>query len=272
MAGLLLVALPLVLIVVLSLCDWTITRTAVPRFVGLANYARMLQDAAFWGSLGRTCLLTGETTLLQLALGVLIAVLLNRDWPGMGLIRALFLAPMMIAPLFVGMIWRLMLSDDFGIVRYLLQLVGVDDPPLWLDDPRVALQTVALVSVWEWTAFVVLFAVAGLQAIPAEIYEAASLDGCGPVRRFRSITLPMLAPTLLAVALFRVIDGFKLFDIIYAMTAGGPGNSTTTMSYFVYQQGITFFDLGYSSTLALTLLGLTALLAWPLLRRADAPA
>ncbi len=232
----------------------------------------MLNDGAFWNSLGRTCLLTVESTALQLAIGVLIAVLFNRNWQGMGIIRALFLAPMMIAPLFVGMIWRLMLSDDFGIMRYLLQIIGIDNPPLWLDDPSMALQTVVMVSVWEWTAFVVLFAVAGLQAIPAEIYEAANLDGCGPIRSFQRITLPMLWPTLAAVALFRVIDGFKLFDIIYAMTAGGPGNSTTTMSYFVYQQGITFFELGYSSALALTMLVLTVVLASPLLRGADAKA
>jgi multiple sugar transport system permease protein len=269
-AGTLLVVLPLLLIVALSLADWKLTRSAWPHFIGLGNYARMLHDAAFWGSLGRTCLLTVESTALQLVLGVGIAVLFNRDWPGMGVVRSLFLAPMMIAPLFVGMIWRLMLSDDFGIVRYVLQSAGIDNAPLWLDDPTIALQTVVLVSVWEWTAFVVLFAVAGLQAIPAEIYEAASLDGCGAWRSFRSMTLPMLLPTLATVALFRVIDGFKLFDIIYAMTAGGPGESTTTMSYFVYQQGIAFFDLGYSSTLALVMLGLTVLLSMPLLRGAEA--
>src|SRR5260370_39612523 len=106
-------------------------------------------------------------------MGVGIAVLFNRDWPGMGLIRSLFLTPMMIAPIFVGMIWRLMLSDDFGIFRYLLLQLGITQPPLWLDDPAVALHAVAMVSAWEWTGFVVLFVLAGLQAIPAELYEAA---------------------------------------------------------------------------------------------------
>lgn len=260
--------MPLLVIIGLSLLDWDLTRAAMPHFAGLGNYARMLRDVAFWSALGRTCLLTAESTVLQLVAGVGIAVLFNRDWPGMGVIRALFLAPMMIAPIFVGMIWRLMLSDDFGIVRYILLLAGIESPPLWLDDPDIALQTVVLVSVWEWTAFVVLFAVAGMQAIPAEIYEAASLDGCGPMRSFRSMTLPMLVPTLLAVTLFRLIDGFKLFDIIYAMTAGGPGASTTTMSYFVYQQGIGYFDLGYASTLVLVMLGLTIVMSMPLLRGA----
>jgi ABC-type sugar transport system permease subunit len=266
--GVVLVVLPLLLILALSLADWNLTQSRLPRFAGLANYLRMARDSQFWGALGRTCLLAVESTILQLGVGVGIAALFNRDWPGMAAIRTLFLAPMMIAPLFVGMIWRLMLSDDFGIVRYLLQLCGVADAPLWLDNPAIALQTVTLVSVWEWSAFVVLFAVAGMQAIPGDLYEAASLDGCGRLRCFAAITLPMLWPTLAAVALFRIIDGFKLFDIIYAMTAGGPGDSTTTLSYFVYQQGIAFFDLGYSSTLALVMLLLTALLAAPLLRGA----
>jgi multiple sugar transport system permease protein len=267
-AWLLLIVLPLLLIVGLSATDWNLSSGRPPRFAGMHNYARMVHDAAFWESLGRTCLLAAESTILQLALGIGIAILFNRNWRGMAAIRALFLMPMMIAPIFVGMIWRLMLSDDFGIVKYLLQVIGLQDAPLWLDDPHIALQTIVLVSAWEWTGFVVLFVVAALQAIPAEIYEAAGLDGCGALRAFVSMTLPLLAPSLATIALFRAIDGFKIFDIIYAMTAGGPGNSTTTMSYFVYQQGIGFFDLAYSSTLALTMLVLTVLLCLPLLRGA----
>ncbi len=214
----------------------------------------------------RTLLLTIESSALQVAAGLGVALLFNRNWPGMGAIRTLFLAPMMIAPLFVGMIWRLMLSDDFGVVRYLFSLAGVSEPPLWLDDPDWALQTVVFVSVWEWTAFAMLFVIAGLQAIPGDVMEAASLDGCGAWQRFRHMTWPLLRPTLLAVALFRVIDGFKLFDIIFAMTAGGPGDATTTLSYFVYQQGLAFFDLGYAATLALVMLGMVAVLTAPLLR------
>lgn len=261
--------LPLVMNLAISLTNWNLTEPQPVQFVGLANYLAMVRDGAFWGSLWNTLLLTVESALLQLVIGVGVAVLFNRNWAGMGLIRALFLAPMMIAPVFVGMIWRLMLSDNFGIVKYVFQLVGVANPPLWLTDPSIALQTMVIVSVWEWTAFVVLFAMAGLQAIPPEVMEAASLDGCGAIRGFFRITLPMLWPTIISVALFRVIDGFKIFDIIYTMTAGGPGTSTTTMSYFVYQRGIQFFQLGYSSTLALVMVVLAFLLAAPLLWRQD---
>ena len=265
MSATVLVALPLLLIISLSLSDWTLTQARLPHWAGLANYRRMLADGAFWSSLSTTLVLTVESTAVQLVLGIGIALLFNRSWPGMGLIRSLFMAPMMIAPLFVGMIWRLMLSDDFGIVRYALQKLGVD-APLWLDDPHWALQTICMVSVWEWTAFVVLFITAALQALPAEVFEAAAIDGAGRLRVVFAIVLPLLRPAILAVVLFRAIDGFKLFDIVYAMTAGGPGDATTTMAYFVYQQGIVFFDLGYSATLALVMLLLAAILSAPLLR------
>jgi ABC-type sugar transport system permease subunit len=260
------VGLPLAGLVALSLCDWVLTRARTPGFAGLANYARMAGDGAFWSSLGTTLWFTAESTALQLVLGVAIALLLNRPWRGIGAIRALFLAPMMIAPLFAGMIWRLVMSEEFGIFKQGLLALGIEDPPVWLSDPRFALQAVILVSVWQWTAFVVLFMLAGLQTIPPDLYEAASLDGCGPWRRFRHITLPMLRPFLISTGLFRCIDGFKTFDLVYAMTGGGPGESTQTISYFVYQQGLNFFDLGYAATLALTMLVLVVLLSWLLLR------
>jgi ABC-type sugar transport system permease subunit len=263
-----LIVLPLLLMAGLSLTQWNLSLAQSPRFAGGINWSRLLHDAAFWRSLSVTLRFTVETVVLQLGLGVAIALLFNRAWAGMGAIRALFLAPMMIAPVFVGMIWRLLLSDDFGVVRFVLQQLGMNDPPLWLDDPAVALHAVAVVSAWEWTGFVVLFVLAGLQTIPGELYEAAALDGCGGVRAFTAITLPLLRPVLAAVALFRAIDGVKTFDIIYAMTAGGPGEATTTMSWFVYQQSLVFFDLGYAGTLALVMLAAVALLAAPLLRRA----
>jgi len=263
--SLLFVGVPLVGLLVLSLCEWVLTRSRSPAFAGARNYARMLADEAFWGSLGTTIWFTAESVVIQLIAGVAIALLFNRSWRGIGLIRALFLAPMMIAPLFAGMIWRLVMSEEFGVLKQALLAVGVENPPVWLSDPTLALQAVIMVSVWQWTAFVVLFMLAGLQTIPADLYEAANLDGCGPLRRFWYVTLPMLRPFLISTGLFRCIDGFKTFDLIYAMTGGGPGESTQTISYFVYQQGLNYFDLGYSATLALTMLVLVVAMTWCLL-------
>lgn len=259
------VGVPLLGLLALSLCDWTLTRARTPAFAGIGNYVRMLADGAFWASLGTTLWFTVESVVLQLVLGLAIALLFNRPWRGIGLIRALFLAPMMIAPLFAGMIWRLVMSEEFGILKQGLLAIGIENPPVWLSDPTFALQAVIMVSVWQWTAFVVLFMLAGLQTISPELYEAASLDGCGPLRRFWYVTLPMLRPFLVSTGLFRSIDGFKTFDLIYAMTGGGPGESTQTLSYFVYQQGLNYFDLGYSATLALTMLVLVVIMSWALL-------
>ena len=263
--SLLFVGAPLLGLAALSLCEWALTRARTPAFAGAANYARMLADEAFWASLGTTLWFTVESVALQLVLGVAIALLFNRAWRGIGLIRALFLAPMMIAPLFAGMIWRLVMSEEFGILKQALLALGIENPPVWLSDPTFALQAVIMVSVWQWTAFVVLFMLAGLQTIAPELYEAASLDGCGPLRRFWYVTLPMLRPFLISTGLFRCIDGFKTFDLIYAMTGGGPGESTQTISYFVYQQGLNFFDIGYAATLALTMLVLVVAMSWLLL-------
>jgi multiple sugar transport system permease protein len=264
--SILLVLLPLAGLLFMSFLKWNLTQSKVPTFAGISNYVRMFSDLQFWSSLGTTLLFTVESVVPQVVLGMGIAVLFNRPWRGMGLIRALFLTPMMIAPLFAGMIWRLMYSDDFGIIKYVIVLMGFDSAPVWLADPRFALHAVILVNVWEWTAFVVLFILAGLQTIPQSLYEAASLEGCGRVRMFWSITLPTLRPILLTVVLFRAIDSFKVFDIIFAMTSGGPGRSTEVMSYLVYQYGINFFELGYSSTLALMVLAMVTFMAWLLLR------
>ena len=261
-----LVALPLAGLLLASLFDWTLTRPGEWRFAGLANYARIVQDGAFWRALATTGLFVVESVLLQLAVGLGIALLFNHRLPGLGLVRTLFLAPLMIAPIFAGMIWRLFLSDDFGIVKYALQLAGMDDVPLWLADPAYALHAVVVIGAWQWIPFVVLFMLAGLQVIPAELFEAARLDGAGPLARFRHITLPLVAPILTTVAIFRAIDAVKVFDLIYATTAGGPGDSTETISYLVYQTSMGFFDIGYGSAIATLMLAVVAIMALALVK------
>lgn len=256
-----LIGLPLVGLIALSLFDWQLTRNDGMRFVGGANYAEILGDANFWHAMRITLQFIVETVVLQLVGGIAIALLFSQRLAGMSIIRTLFLAPMMIAPVFTGMIWRLCLSDDFGIVKYGLQLLGWVQPPLWLADPAYALHTVAVINAWQWTPFVVLFVMAGLSIIPDDLYEAAHLDGAGAVRCFFSITLPLLTPILISVLIFRTIDAVKVFDVIYATTGGGPGTSTETLSYLVYQQTANFFNLGYGSAIAVVMLLVVALLA-----------
>jgi multiple sugar transport system permease protein len=181
--------------------------------------------------------------------------------------RALTMAPMMIAPLFAGLVWRLALSSDFGVIPYGLTLVGVQEPPTFLSDPTWAVQAVVLVTAWQTTPFVVLFVIAGLQVIPAELHEAARLDGAGAARTFWFVTLPLLRPVLLTIGLFSVVDSVKVFDPIYALTAGGPGDATESLSYLIYMQTSQFFEMGYGAALAMITLVIVAVPALLLLRR-----
>lgn len=259
--SLLLIGLPLLGLLATSLFEFNLTQMAMYRFVWFSNYIAIAQDPTFWHALRVTVTFVIESVALQIIAGVAIALLFDHRLPGLSLIRTLFLAPMMIAPVFAGMIWRLFLSDDFGLAKYLLQMASWSEPPLWLSDPSFALHAVVIIVSWQWIPFVVLFCLAGLQIIPRDLYEAAKLDGAGPIRRFTAITLPLLMPIISTVLVFRVIDALKVFDVIYATTGGGPGNSTETLSYLVYQQAMGFFNMGYGAALATVMLIVVAIMA-----------
>lgn len=251
--------IPLLALLGFSLFDWSLTRAGSGTFIGLANYLAIATDPTFWHAVGVTIEIGAETIAVQLLLGISIALLLNHDLPGMGIIRAFVMAPMMMAPLFAGLIWRLVLSSDFGVLPYLLTLVGIDNPPVFLSDPFWAVQSVVLVAAWQTTPFVILFVIAALQIIPPELYEAGRLDGASAPRLFWSITLPIIRPVLLTIILFSVIDSVKIFDPIYALTTGGPGDATESLSYLIYLETSTFFNMGYGSALAVITLILVAI-------------
>jgi ABC-type sugar transport system permease subunit len=250
---------PLLALLGFSFFDWSLTRPTSGTFIGLRNYLQIATDPVFWHAVRVTLQIGVEAIVAQLILGVAIALLLNHKLPGMGILRAFVMAPMMMAPLFAGLIWRLALSNDFGILPYLLTLAGWETPPLFLSDPNWAVHAIVLVTVWQTTPFVVLFVIAGLQIIPSELYEAARLDGAGAFRLFWSITLPLLRPVLMTISLFSIIDSVKIFDPIYAMTTGGPGDATESLSYLIYLETSTFFNLGYGSALAVITLILVSI-------------
>jgi multiple sugar transport system permease protein len=267
--------LPLLALLGFSLFDLSLTRSNSGVFIGLKNYLSIAKDIAFWHALGVTLEIAIETMAFQLVFGVAIALLLNRNLPGMGIIRAFIMAPMMMAPLFAGLVWRLALSSDFGIIPYLLTLFGWEAPPAFLSDPNWAVHAVVLVTIWQTTPFVVLFVIAALQIIPGELYEAARLDGAGALRLFWSITLPLLRPVLLTIVLFNIIDSVKVFDPIYTLTSGGPGDATESLSYLIYLETSTFFEMGYGSALAVVTLVIVSIPVLLILRnnaRASRPA
>jgi multiple sugar transport system permease protein len=259
--------LPLIALIGFSMTDWSLTRPGPAAFVGFRNYLSILEDAAFWHASKVTLEIAFETILVQLVAGVAVALLFNRRLPGMSVLRAFVMAPMMLAPLFAGLIWRLVLSSDFGVLPYGLTLLGWETPPSFLSDPDWAVQAVVLVTVWQTTPFVVLFVTAALQVIPNELYEAARLDGAHAVRIFWSITLPLLRPVLLTISIFSIVDSVKIFDPIYALTTGGPGDATETLSYLIYMQTSQFFEIGYGSALAVVTLLIVAVPVILIVRR-----
>ena len=224
-------------------------------FVGADNFLRLAGDPLFFQSLGQTLVFTMGALGLEFVLGLALALLLDSQIRGRNLWRSLLLLPMILPPVVVGVIWRLIYNPNFGVLNGALQLAGVDTTRLtWLADPSVALAAVIVVDVWEWTPFVFLILLAGLQAIPEEPYEAARIDGASAWQTFRHVTLPLLAPAILVALLLRTIDLLRIFDQVFILTQGGPGFATETISLYIYKTAFRFFDFGYAAAMSLLLL------------------
>ena len=216
-------------------------------FTGLGNYSRLLADPRFWNALYNTVYFTGVSVAVELILGLGIALLLSRPAAGRGLLRALMLIPWAIPIVVSARMWEWMFNVDYGVLNYLLG-ARID----WLGSPRWAIHAAIITDVWKMTPFVALLLLAGLQGIPADLYRAARVDGAGAWLIFRRITLPLLTPLILVVLIFRTIDAFRVFDAIYVLTGGGPGNSTETLSIYAYKVLFQTLEFGYGATLSMT--------------------
>jgi multiple sugar transport system permease protein len=216
------------------------------RFVGLDNYLFLLSDARFWQALGNTAYFTAVAVTVEVLLALPLALLLNAAFPGRGGFRAAVLIPWAIPTVVSARLWAWLFNPDYGLVNRLLPGVEVN----WLGAPGWALHAAIVVDVWKTTPFVALLLLAGLQTISPELYRAAKVDGASAWRAFVSITLPLLKPALLLALLFRTLDAFRVFDAIYVLTEGGPGNSTETLSIYAYKVLMRSGDFGYGSTLA----------------------
>lgn len=245
------VIFPLIFSLSLSLHDWNIFRQEGWQWRGLGNYADILfLDPYFRQSLKVTGFFLLGTVPLQFILGLAVALILYRITRKIiGFLRTTLIVPAIMTPIVVGIIWRLMYNPDLGMLNYLLSLIGL--PPVnWTGMPMSALPSVMMADIWEWTPFMALILLAGLQALPREPYEAAVVDGASNWQSFRYITLPLLSPVMLVAILIRLMDSFKTFDLIFVLTQGGPGMSTETMNYYTYRYGFKFFHMGYASALS----------------------
>lgn len=261
------VVFPLAFSMILSFHDWNIIRAGGWSWAGINNYWTILfRDSYFRSAFKVTLVFLIGTVSIQFGLGLVVALILDQITRKIiGFLRTVLILPITMTPVVVGIIWRLMYNPDLGMLNYFLSWFGFS-PVNWTGMPGTALPSVMMADIWEWTPFVALILLAGLQAIPREPYEAALVDGASSWQTFRYITFPLLSPAMLVALLIRVMDSFKTFDLIFVLTQGGPGMSTEILNYYTYRYGFKFFHLGYASALSWVLLVVVTIISMILIR------
>ncbi|AVV45689.1 ABC transporter permease [Streptomyces sp. P3] len=242
---------PVIATLLLAFTEWNSYST--PEWVGLDNFRRMFDSDNFWAALSNTTYYAVGHIPLTLGASLGLAILLNQKLRGVGFLRTAFFFPYITSLVAVAVVWNMLLSPDVGPVNQLLRAVGIDNPPGWTTSTDWSMPAVIITSVWRDMGYYMVLYLAGLQTIPAELYEAARVDGAGPWKRFWHITLPGLRPTTFFVLVMLTVASFKVFDLVQVMTEGGPGRSTLVLSQLIFREGITQGRFGYSSAISLVL-------------------
>ena len=249
----------------MSMQQYNLSRPDLAHFVGARNYANLLTDDIFWKAVRTTIIFSVAVLALEFVLGFFIANLFDRERRGMGLLRTLFIIPVFASPVAMGLTWRYMYQPGYGLVNYALESVGL--PRInWLASTQWALPAVVAVDVWQWTPFIALIFLAGLQSISPEITEAAELDGLTRLQYLRRIALPLMGPIVVVVGLIRLIDALKTFDLIYIITRGGPGTATYTLPLHAYSNAFESFLMGPSAAIAWVVVIMVNIFAFLFLR------
>jgi len=238
---------PLVQAFILSLYDLRWGETAT--FVWFENFIRLFSDWRVWKVFGRTALFAFLSVGIELALGLLFALAVDRFAWGQGIVRTIIILPLMISGIATSLIWKVLLAPASGLVNYVLSVLGVTVAPAWFGSSAMALPSLVLVDTWWQTGFSFIVLAAAIKGLPAETFEAAKIDGASPFQTFRYITLPMLLPIIGTIAIFRLIDTLKVFDIVFGTTGGGPAQSTEMIQTFAYRTAFKFLELGRSSAI-----------------------
>ncbi len=230
----------------MSVHDWRMGQAKT--FVGLDNYTKLMNDERFVNSVVRTLVYTVLSTVIPVVLGVLSALVFHRNFPFRGVLRAVFIMPMMATPVAVALVWTMMFHPQLGVLNYLLSLVGIP-PSLWVFDQATVIPSLVLVETWQWTPLVMLIVLGGLASLPTEPYESALIDGATPWQMFRRITFPLVLPFIMVATIIRTIDAVKSFDTIFVITLGGPGTASETINLYLYTQAFAFYQIGYASAM-----------------------
>lgn len=224
--------------------DWKIGGGV--EFVGLGNFAELAKDQRFIESMGHTLYFTVLAVVLPIVFGTAAALVFHREFPMRGVLRTIFVMPMMATPVAVALVWTMMFHPQLGVLNYLLSLVGIG-PSGWVYESSTVIPTLVLVEVWHWTPLVMLIVLGGLAGLPREPYESALIDGANDWHMFRHITLPLVWPFIMVAIVIRTIDALKAFDTIFVITQGGPGTASETLNIFLYLQAFQFYKIGYAS-------------------------
>lgn len=242
---------PLLYSLYLSAFQWNMLMPfAEPKFVGLTNFVNAFQNADFLGSLRLSFTYVFIAVIIEFLLGMGVALLVTSRIKALAVYRVAMLVPLMMTPVVAGVLWRFLLNPRFGVINYFASLLGGPATTTWLATPQLAFASIVMVEVWQQTPVVVFILAAGISSLPQMVYESADIDGASGVQQFRYITLPLLTPVIAVVLLIRVMDCFKLFDVIYTLTYGGPGKSTEVVSLYIYKEGLKYFQIGRATAMS----------------------
>ena len=247
-----LMVFPVVYTLVLSFTNWNLTSGAPASFAGWGSYARVLREPRFLDALARTIAFTALAVAVEGVLGVAAALILNRAFAGRGIIKLLLLLPLVATPVAVGIVFNLFFDPTIGLANFVLHSLGLP-PGQWVSNAKTVLASLALVDVWEWTPMITLIVLAGLATMPEDLFEAARIDGATEWQITRWVTLPMVNPVILTALILRLIDALKTFDIIYAMTGGGPGYASETLNIMGFKYSFEYFRMGQSAVILVVL-------------------
>ncbi|WLP53370.1 carbohydrate ABC transporter permease [Agrobacterium fabrum] len=256
------IVFPWVFTLWMSVHRWTLGQEQ--SFIGFDNYIRLGSDLRFWESLWHTLIYTVLSVVAPLFLGTLAALVFDAQFPLRGFLRGVFVMPMMATPVAIALVWTMMFHPQLGVLNYLLSLIGIG-PLEWIYNQSTVIPSLVLVETWQWTPLVMLIVLGGLAAVPREPYESAEIDGANAWQKFRYLTMPMIAPFLMIAVIIRSIDAVKSFDIIYAMTQGGPGTASETINIYLYNTAFSYYDIGYGSAMAVVFFIIIVALSFVLL-------